>query len=87
MPKIVTPAANSVYVPMVIAAADLGLTKSTMRRIVVDRGEFTQFRPNGPSKGAAIYLSRAEVKAFSEGQLEGLREFRARKGKTAKKKT
>jgi len=82
MPRVNAPGPNSKLVPLCVAAGEIGLSVKMLRRVAVDHQEFTLFRPTGQGKGAVIWLFRDELQAYLDGQVPGLREFRASRRRT-----
>jgi hypothetical protein len=66
-------------IPLRKAADMLGMHFETLRKMAVEDGEFTVLRNSGgPRQGRRVFFVPEEIEAFAQGQLEGLREYRAR---------
>lgn len=66
------------------AAEALGIGYTQMREMAVDQGEFTTNRK--PTPRSYVFIPADEIEAYAEGDLAGLREYRAKKGRTGGKK-
>jgi hypothetical protein len=74
------PPVPQTHIRLVDACEVLGVGYSKLRAMAVDQKEFT-VRRDGKGKGFVIFLRRDEVAAYDEGGLDGLRKFRAKKGR------